>query len=95
MGISGPWSFRNDRKDAYPKVPLAGYSVGMPFESLFSPTTLLWLVVSVIAVATLLSSINRRRTRLTESLREYVDRHAKFGENKPGDGESSGEDERI
>ncbi len=47
----------------------------MPVETLFSPTTLLWLVVSAIAVAILFGSINRRRSRLTETLQDYVDRH--------------------
>lgn len=43
-------------------------------ESVFSPQTLLWLIGTVIATALLLAAINRRRTRLTESLREFVDR---------------------
>ncbi len=49
----------------------------MPVEAsevLFSPTTLLWLVVSVVAAAILFGSINRRRSRLTGTLRDYVDR---------------------
>ena len=44
-------------------------------ELLFTPSTLLWLVVSLTAAAILFGSINRRRSRLTDSLREYVDRH--------------------
>ena len=55
---------------------LGGYSVAMPVEAsetLFSATTLLWIVVSVMAAILLLGSINRRRSRLTESLRDYVD----------------------
>ena len=46
----------------------------MPLEDLFSPTVLLWLIASAMAVVILLGSIHRRRTRLTETLREYVDR---------------------
>ncbi len=42
-------------------------------ETLFSPTTLLWLVVSAMAAVVLFGSINRRRSRLTETLRDYVD----------------------
>jgi hypothetical protein len=42
-------------------------------ESLFSPTTLLWFVAAVACTAALFGSMNRRRSRLTESLREYVD----------------------
>lgn len=44
-------------------------------ETLFSATTLLWIVVSLIAAALLIGSINRRRSRLTESLRDYVDQN--------------------
>ena len=55
---------------------LGGYSVAMPVEAsetLFSATTLLWIVVSMMAAILLLGSINRRRARLTESLRDYAD----------------------
>ena len=55
---------------------LGGYSVTMPVEAsetLFSATTLLWIVVSVMAAILFFGSINRRRSRLTESLRDYVD----------------------
>ena len=44
-------------------------------ETLFSPTTLLWLIVSLAAAAILFGSINRRRSRLTDALRGYVDRN--------------------
>ena len=63
---------------AYPKFHPGGYSVSMPVEvseTLFSPTTVLWLVVSATAASLLFGSINRRRSRLTETLREYVDRN--------------------
>lgn len=52
----------------------------MPLEasqSLFSSTTLLWLVVSLIAAAVLFGVIHRRSSQLTESLRDYVDRNQK------------------
>jgi beta-lactamase regulating signal transducer with metallopeptidase domain len=70
-----------------------GYSVAMPVEAsetLFSATTLLWIVVSVMAAIFLLGSINRRRSRLTESLRGYVDqkqdgREAVSGPDKPSE----------
>jgi hypothetical protein len=41
-------------------------------ETLFSPTTWLWLVAAVASAAVLFGSMNRRRTRLTETLRDYV-----------------------
>jgi beta-lactamase regulating signal transducer with metallopeptidase domain len=65
-------------KDAYPNWHLGGYSVAMPVEAsetFFSPVTLLWLVVSAIAAAVLFGAINRRRSHLTRSLRDYVDRN--------------------
>lgn len=63
-------------EDAYRPRDLGGYSVAMPAdasETLLSATTLLWAVVSVMAALVLFGSINRRRSRLTESLRDYVD----------------------
>lgn len=62
-------------KPAYRNPGAAGYSVAMPAgigETLVSPTAILWLVVSVMAAAVLFGSINRRRSRLTDSLREFV-----------------------
>jgi hypothetical protein len=46
-------------------------------ETLFSPTTWLWLVAAVASAAVLFGSMNRRRTRLTETLRDYVQQDAK------------------
>lgn len=43
-------------------------------ESFFSLQTLLWLAGSAVAAVFLFGSINRRKTRLTDSLRDYVDR---------------------
>lgn len=65
-------------EDPYPKGRVGGYSVRMSSElseSFLSPTTLLWLVVVVIAGVLLFGSINRRRIRLTETLRDYVAKH--------------------
>ena len=74
-------------KDLYRSIQLGGYSVAMPAElseTLFSPTTLLWLVVVGVSVALLFGSMNRRRTRLTQSLRDYVD-HSQDGATKRRD----------
>ena len=43
-------------------------------ETLFAPQTLLWLAASLIAAGFLLGAINRRRGRLTDSLKQYVRR---------------------
>ncbi len=50
----------------------------MPFdvsETLFSPQTLLWLAATAIAMMLLFGAINRRRSKLTDSLREYVEKN--------------------
>lgn len=44
-------------------------------ESLFSATTLLWLVVAVMAAVILFGSLHRRRSQLTSTLRDYVDQN--------------------
>ena len=44
-------------------------------ETLFSTQTLLWLAGSAVAAVLLFGSINRRRSRLTDTLREYVDQN--------------------
>ncbi|TWU58421.1 hypothetical protein Poly51_11990 [Rubripirellula tenax] len=43
-------------------------------ETLISPETALWLVVSVMAGLVLLGTLNRRRSRLTETLKDFVER---------------------
>ena len=43
-------------------------------EMLVSPTTALWLAVAVIAAVLLVGSLTRRRTGLTDGLREFVSR---------------------
>ena len=59
-------------------------------ETLFSAQTLLWLAVSVVAALLLLGSINRRRSRLTDSLRQYVDKNQQGGEvSRPDQDETS------
>ncbi|MFK8114778.1 MAG: hypothetical protein AB8B91_21430 [Rubripirellula sp.] len=63
-------------EDAYRNFHLGGYSVSMfaqASQALFSSGTLLWLVGSFIVFSLLFGAINRRRTKLTESLREFVD----------------------
>ncbi len=40
-----------------------------------SPAILLWIVFSFFAAMILFSGLNRRRSRLTEALKTYVDRH--------------------
>lgn len=65
-------------EDAYPNLAPRGYSVAMPVEAtqtLFSPVNLLWLLVAAIAAAVLIGAINRRRSQLTDSLRDYVGRN--------------------
>jgi hypothetical protein len=50
----------------------------MPIEAsvtLFSPTTWLWLVAAVASATLLFGSMNRRRTRLTVTLRDYVEQN--------------------
>ncbi len=55
---------------------LGEYSGGMLWsqatEMLFSPTTALWLAVAALAAVTLTSSLSRRRTGLSDALREFV-----------------------
>ncbi|MGB0599014.1 MAG: hypothetical protein ACPGLY_20205 [Rubripirellula sp.] len=41
-------------------------------QLLFSPMVLLWLAGSAVAVLILLGAINRRRSELTDSLRDYA-----------------------
>jgi len=43
-------------------------------EMLVSPATALWLIVAVIAAVLLVGSLTRRRTGLTDGLREFVSR---------------------
>jgi len=42
-------------------------------DALLSPAGLLWLAASFVAATLLFGSINRRRGRLTDALRQYVD----------------------
>ncbi|MGI9467219.1 MAG: hypothetical protein ACR2OA_08870 [Rubripirellula sp.] len=43
-------------------------------ETILSPSVLLWLGSVLIAAILMLSLMNRRRTNLTDSLREFVDK---------------------
>ncbi|MGI9474843.1 MAG: hypothetical protein ACR2NZ_25150 [Rubripirellula sp.] len=79
-------------EDAYPKGGVGGYSVRMPgelSESILSPTALLWLAAVIIAGMILIGSINRRRTRLTETLRDYVDRNQEGRQSQHGNGDET------
>ena len=44
-------------------------------ESIFTPATILWFIAALIAATLLFGAINRRRGRLTDSLKEYVDQN--------------------
>ena len=44
-------------------------------ETLFSSTVLLWAVASMVAVLLLIAASSRRKAKLTDSLRDYVDRN--------------------
>jgi len=50
-------------------------------ESFLSPNMLLWMASAVIGAVLLLGLMNRRRTKLTESLREYVNDNNKVPNN--------------
>ncbi|MCG8651625.1 MAG: hypothetical protein MI861_17420 [Pirellulales bacterium] len=64
-------------------------------EMPLSSQTLLWLVGSTIAAVLLFGSMNRRRSRLIDSLRDYVDRNLKKSDasKSPKDDSSPGEAE--
>lgn len=79
-----------NREQAYPNSHLCGYPIAMSVvlsESILSPTLLLWLGGVLIAAVLMLSLMNRRRTNLTDSLREFVD------QNKPMSGDSPPSDD--
>ena len=44
-------------------------------DAISSPTTLLWALAVLIAATLLFGAINRRRDRLTSSLKEFVDKN--------------------
>ncbi len=62
-------------------------------ESIVSPSVLLWLGSVLIAAILMLSLMNRRRTNLTDSLREFVDKKnpksPTVGDSLPPDGDTS------
>jgi hypothetical protein len=45
-------------------------------DSILTPANILWLISAVIAATLLFGSINRRRSKLTNTLKAYVDRNA-------------------
>ena len=58
--------------------------------SILSPSLLLWLAGVLLAAILLLSLMNRRRTKLTESLRDFVDQSkTPSGESPPSDNDRS------
>ena len=76
-----PYSGEQD----YPNSPVSGYSVIMSVDlsqSFLSPSMLLWLSSVLVAVFLMLSLMNRRRTKLTDSLREFVDNNNSTTGNK-------------
>jgi hypothetical protein len=52
-------------------------------ESILAPSTLLWLAGAGTAGVILFGSINRRRSRLTEALRDYVDQNQEGRQSLP------------
>ncbi|MEM1068233.1 MAG: hypothetical protein AAGG48_03045 [Planctomycetota bacterium] len=44
-------------------------------QLLFSPSVLLWVAISAVAVVILLGTVSRRRDGLTDTLKNYVDRN--------------------
>lgn len=82
-----------NREQAYPNSHLCGYPIAMSVvlsESILSPTLLLWLGGVLIAAVLMLSLMNRRRTNLTDSLREFVDKNNPVaGDSPPSDDDTS------
>ena len=80
-------------EQAYPNSPVSGYPISMSAdlnESVLSPNVLLWLGSVLIAVILMFSLMNRRRTNLTESLREFIDKqHPNAGDSPSNDDDSS------
>ena len=79
-------------QQAYPHKWLGGYPDAMSFdasETLFSGQALLWAAASVVAALLLFGSMNRRRSRLTESLRDFVDKNQQQSEISQPEGDES------
>jgi len=58
-------------------------------ESIFSPLTLLWLAAAAIAALILFGSMHRRKSGLTDSLRQYVDQSQQMPRERPASGETN------
>ncbi len=87
---------RGEAQQAYPEKGVRGYPVAMSFnvgETLLSPQMLLWLAASGAAALLLFGSINRRRSRLTDSLRGYVGKKQKGRHDSRPDKDESSETE--
>ncbi len=63
---------------------ISGFTLADISGSILTPANILWLVAALIAAIFVFGSINRRRQRLTDTLRQYVDEN-KFA----GDGTAS------
>ena len=78
-------------EQAYPNGPVSGYSTRMSLEfseSFLSPIMLLWMASVVIGAILLFGLMNRRRTKLGDNLREYVEKNnsiAKTNTDPPDD----------
>ena len=57
-------------------------------ETLFSPTMLLWMAASALAALLLIGAAGRRKAKLTESLRDYVDRNQREPNSTPGESDA-------
>jgi hypothetical protein len=44
-------------------------------DSILTPSLILWALAALIAASLLFGAINRRRGKLTDALRDYVDRN--------------------
>lgn len=82
-----------NREQAYPNSRVCGYPIPMSVdlsESILSPTLLLWLGGVLIAAVLMLSLMNRRRTNLSDSLREFVNQNNPMaGDSPPSDDDTS------
>ena len=80
---------------AYPNRHLSGYSIPMNSgsllanisDSILTPATILWMVAALIASTLVFGAINRRRGRLTDSLKDYVDHNQMTHEVGTGGGQ--------
>ena len=80
---------------AYPNRHHSGYSIPMNSgsllanfsDSILTPATILWMVAAFVATTLIFGAINRRRGRLTDSLKDYVDHNQMTQESATGGGQ--------